>query len=35
MSTEKQAGDPDALLNALVITKGHPFEREPFFQVFD
>ena len=21
--------------NVLLVTKGHPFEREPFFQVFD
>ena len=35
MSDDEQAGDPDELLNALVITKGHPFEREPFFRIFD
>ena len=24
-----------AALNVLVVTKGHPFERDPFFAVFD
>lgn len=26
---------PEAVNNILVVTKGHPFEREPFFQIFD